>query len=259
MTVSGEGLGFRHSKQGEDFRNRSVYVLVYSPGARPAPTPRPVARAGVVKPPSPASTSARRFATVQHEDPASSPDTGELADFRRFYATYLESHYPNDDAFADNSYTRLRDAWTLKSWEAAFQQKDENWDPLAGFAFNEARIRRLYDYYRDLFNSDESRFLWAGLGRMAGGAVLGGLGTLAKISGDPSFATNTMVLIGKEIFRDLAWQHELFRSNQQLTITTAQAHDQRLSRQSELRGRVDQHRVGRSHPHCGGKQDAARE
>ena len=59
------------------------------------------------------------------------------------------------------------------------------WDPLTGF--NETRIVQLYDYYRDLFNSNESVFMgWSGSnGRCH---VLGGLRRfLAQHSEDPSF------------------------------------------------------------------------
>jgi hypothetical protein len=105
-------------------------------------------------------------------------------------------------------------------------QRDE--PPLAGFRSNETRIVQLYDYYRDLFNSNESVFLWAGLGRMAGATVLGGLRFLAPHSEDPSFLTNMMVLIGKQIFLDLAWQHELFRDNAEKAVAAAQRHDTRF-------------------------------
>ena len=62
-----------------------------------------------------------------------------------------------------------------------------DWEPLRGYAPNRLRILALYDYYRDtylrakgLFGSD--KFLWAGLGRMAGGAIVDGLDLL---TGEP--------------------------------------------------------------------------
>jgi hypothetical protein len=155
----------------------------------------------------------------------------ELADFRNFYSSYLNRQYPNDDPTEDSSYTRLRDFWTASSVDHSVGNRDA-WDPLAGFGANQSRIIQLYDYYRDLFNSNAQAFLWAGLGRMAGGAVLGGLRFLLSVSSDPSFTTNMMVLIGKQIFLDLAWQHELFRDNVQQAITAAQRHDERFPAKS---------------------------
>ena len=75
----------------------------------------------------------------------------------------------------------MRDFWTVSAVSHSIGNRDA-WDPLAGFGANQNRIIQLYDYYRDLFNSNEPAFLWAGLGRMAGGAVLGGLLLLLSVS-----------------------------------------------------------------------------
>ncbi len=100
-----------------------------------------------------------------------------------------------------------RQFFLRRSYEKAFGQFDEvNWDPALGFAANQPRILKLYDYYRDTYLARPDLFLWAGLGRMAGGAVVGGL-RLAVLLGE-NFFTQTMVRIGKEIFHDMAWQHE---------------------------------------------------
>jgi hypothetical protein len=155
----------------------------------------------------------------------------DVSDFRNFFAGFQDQQYPNDDPTEDSSYTRLRDFWTVSAVSHSVGNRDA-WDPLAGFGANKDRIIQLYDYYRDLFNSNEPAFLWAGLGRMAGGAVLGGLRFLLSVSPDPSFTTDTMVLIGKQIFLDLAWQHELFNSNSQQAITAAQRHDARFPAKS---------------------------
>jgi hypothetical protein len=84
-------------------------------------------------------------------------------------------------------------------------------------------VRILYDYYQSTYRSKSDRLLWAGLGRLAGGAVLGGL--LTPGLPDPSFLSATMVLIGKAIFLDLAWQHEMFLVDPQRTIDMAREHD----------------------------------
>jgi hypothetical protein len=97
-----------------------------------------------------------------------------------------------------------RQFYLKRSYEKAFGQFDEaNWNPQLGFAANEARILKLYDYYRDTYLARPDIFLWSGLGRMAGGAVVGGLRLLVAI-GSETFFTQTMVRVGKEIFHDLA-------------------------------------------------------
>jgi hypothetical protein len=150
-----------------------------------------------------------------------------ISEYSNFYSGYLDRQYPNDDPSEMSSYTQLRDFWTASAISSSVGNRDD-WDPLVGFSANRGRIVQLYNYYRDLFNSHENAFLWAGLGRMAGGAVLGGLDFLVQTTSDPSFLTNMMALIGKQIFLDLAWQHELFRSDPQQAITAAQRHDVRF-------------------------------
>lgn len=127
-----------------------------------------------------------------------------------------------------------RQFYLKRAYEKAFGQFDEaNWDPDLGFAANEARIVKLYDYYRDTYLARPDLFLWAGLGRMAGGAVLGGLRLFVKIfgEGDPVengkviLFTQTMVRIGKEIFHDLAWQHEAFLDDETNAVKLAAVYD----------------------------------
>lgn len=76
-------------------------------------------------------------------------------------------------------------------------------------------------------NQNSFSFLWAGLGRMAGGAVTGGLQKAAFLFQDQTFTTKAMVLIGKAIFLDMAWQHEIFLADQQLAINMALENDAR--------------------------------
>lgn len=180
----------------------------------------------------------------------------ELTDFRDFLAGYLDRQYPNDDLSESSTYTKLRDFWTAHSIANSVGNRDA-WDPLAGFAANQGLIIKLYDYYRDLFNSNESAFLWAGLGRMAGGAVLGGMRFLIQNTSDPSFITNTMVLIGKQIFLDLAWQHELFRENSQQAIAAAKRHDARFPARSSYATGMDRNRFWRQGSGCKRKSKVA--
>lgn len=89
-----------------------------------------------------------------------------------------------------------------------------NWNPANGFAANRAVMLAVYNYYRDLLNYDD-KLWWAGLGRMAGGAVYGGLvrdgfGD-STMTPDTGLFRRTMVKIGKDIFLDIAWQHEVYR------------------------------------------------
>jgi len=113
-----------------------------------------------------------------------------------------------------------------RAYQRAFGDMGETWLPALGFAPNRARIVQLYDYYRDTFNARPVHFLWAGLGRMAGGAVLGGLDYLAGMPfGDPTPITQTMVEIGKAIFDDLAWLHEAFIDDPVAAIALAAAWD----------------------------------
>jgi hypothetical protein len=112
-----------------------------------------------------------------------------------------------------------------RSYEKAFGQFDrDNWDPRLGFAANQARILKLYDYYRDAYLARPDIFLWAGLGRMAGGAVVGGLRTLIATASE-NFLTEKMVEIGKRIFEDLAWQHEAILDDEANAVTLAAQHD----------------------------------
>jgi hypothetical protein len=82
----------------------------------------------------------------------------DVSDFRNFFAGFQDHQYPNDDPTEDSSYTRLRDFWTVNAVSHSIGNRDA-WDPLAGFGANQNRIIQLYDYYRDLFNSNEPAFL----------------------------------------------------------------------------------------------------
>ncbi|MFI9503313.1 peptidoglycan-binding protein [Nocardia sp. NPDC052566] len=101
-------------------------------------------------------------------------------------------------------YTDRKSFYTNRALAKANDGNHLPWDPDQGYLFNRPRIVDLYGYYRDLYLSAPDLFLWAGLGRMAGGAVVGGL------DADPGFADQTvMVRIGRDIFFDLAAQEVL--------------------------------------------------
>jgi hypothetical protein len=150
----------------------------------------------------------------------------EGSDFNSFYKQYLDQRAAGASPTEDSLYTRNKDYYTLVAYGKAFGKKDDSWNSDLGFKPNESIIRNLYDYYQQTFNIQPGRFLWAGLGRMAGSAVLGGL--LTPGLPDPSFLTKVMVLIGKTIFLDLAWQHELFVADPKRIVAMAKEHDIRF-------------------------------
>ena len=119
-----------------------------------------------------------------------------------------------------------KDVYVTRAFNRAFGDDGSGWDPNLGYQANRPRIVRLYDYYRDTYNQLPGQFLWAGLGRMAGGAVVGGLDFLSGTpGGDPTPITTAMVQIGKAIFEDLAWLHEAFLDDANGAIALAAEHD----------------------------------
>jgi len=122
-----------------------------------------------------------------------------------------------------------RQYYTSAAYINAFGTYDEDaWDPDQGFAANRARIVQLYDYYRSTYLKRPELFLWAGLGRMAGGAVVGGLDFLLCTSPE-TVLTQTMVKVGKLIFHDLAWLHEAYLDDPDAAIALAAVRDSESS------------------------------
>jgi hypothetical protein len=117
-------------------------------------------------------------------------------------------------------YSDRKSHYTNVALAKAHDSAHPDWIPEAGFAANRARIVDVYAYYRDLYLIAPMEFLWAGLSRMAGGAVVGGLDT------DPGFIEQTiMVRIGRGIFFDLAWLHEAFLDHPTEAINLGHLHD----------------------------------
>lgn len=114
-----------------------------------------------------------------------------------------------------------------RAYQRAFGDRGEDWIPTNGFQANRSRIIKLYEYYRTLFNDLPDRFFWAGLGRMAGGAVVGGLDYLTgfPLYGDGRPIPISMVEVGKAIFDDLAWLHEAYVDNTVNAIYLAGIYD----------------------------------
>jgi hypothetical protein len=130
----------------------------------------------------------------------------------------------NDGSDGDAGVPRDLPYYLSQAYINAFGKYDESdWDPEQGFAANRARILQLYDYYNALYLKQPGQFLWAGLGRMAGGAVVGGLDLIVQLG--ETFLTKTMVKIGKAIFHDLAPLHEAFLDDSGNAISMAATRD----------------------------------
>lgn len=117
-------------------------------------------------------------------------------------------------------YSDRRSFYSNRALQKAHDADHPDWLPEAGWVANRARIVDLYGYYRDLYLTAAGELLWAGLGRMAGGAIVGGLDS------DPAFIEQSiMVRIGRDIFFDLAWLHEAFLDHPSEAIKLGHLHD----------------------------------
>jgi hypothetical protein len=101
-----------------------------------------------------------------------------------------------------------------------------DWKPDEGFERQRTIVERVYAYYAGLFNRNEN-LLWAGMAKLAGGAIYHGLLETQQqfdaakwgIGQDPSaglivnYAHGLQVVLlrtQQAIFEDLAWQHQAF-------------------------------------------------
>jgi putative peptidoglycan binding protein len=121
----------------------------------------------------------------------------------------LQLHYSDRFSFYSN-----------RALAKARDRDHGDWDPALGWTHNRPRVRDLYGYYRDLFLIAPNEFLWAGLGRMAGGAVVGGLDL-----GAGSVEQTIFVRIGRDIFFDLAWLHEAYLDHWSEAVKLGHLHD----------------------------------
>ena len=88
--------------------------------------------------------------------------------------------------------------------------ESKNWQPQLGFRANLTILDRLYYYYQSLYFRCPERFLWVGLARLTGGQVLFGMSNLVKLTKDPCVLTQEIMWVAKDIFDNLAWQHEMY-------------------------------------------------
>lgn len=92
------------------------------------------------------------------------------------------------------------------------------WDPGLGLTTEgpnptDPIVQSVYQYYGELFAQRPNELLWAGLAKLAGGPVYGGIQDLAYVPGGPpntEFVERKLLEMQKAIFMDLAWQHELY-------------------------------------------------
>jgi hypothetical protein len=119
---------------------------------------------------------------------------------------------------------QIRKTYTQKAY-ARLGIKAENWLPELGFKANLPILEQLYYAYQSYYFDSPKRFLWAGLARLTGGQVLFGMGNLTKIIKDPCVLSQEIVAIAKDIYENLAWQHELFLDDPDLLISVCEELD----------------------------------
>jgi hypothetical protein len=112
---------------------------------------------------------------------------------------------------------KIRKKYTQKAY-VRLGIKRENWLPELGFKANVPILEKVYYAYQSYYFDAPNRFLWAGLARLTGGQVLFGMGNLTKIIKDPCVLSQEIVAIAKDIYDNLAWQHELFLDDSDLLI-----------------------------------------
>ncbi len=104
-----------------------------------------------------------------------------------------------------------------------------DWQPHLGFRANEPILLPLYRYYQQVYQESPDRLLWAGLARLTGGQVLFGMRNVVKIAKDPCVLTQKIMAVAKDIFENLAWQHELFLTDRHLLGSVCTALDQQAA------------------------------
>jgi hypothetical protein len=95
---------------------------------------------------------------------------------------------------------------------------EEEWNPELGYEMNALFLDQLYYYYREVYQQRPDKFLWMGLARLTGGQVIYGMRNFVKIAKDSCELTVQIMQMAKDIFDDIAWQHELFLKDPSLLI-----------------------------------------
>ena len=145
---------------------------------------------------------------------------------RLFSTSFPQSCYKNGFATfssfmpsEEETYTDRKSRFTNVALAKAKNGEHPDWLPELGYAVNRPRMIDLYAYYRDLSLSQPDLFLWAGLGHMAGAAVIAGLDS------DPGFLPQPiLVRIARDVFFDLIWMHEMFLADPDNVVMLADLH-----------------------------------
>ena len=124
--------------------------------------------------------------------------------------------------------------WRARALRAA-KIDESRWQPERGFTDNQATFFAVYQYYQGLHNLRPAQFLWAAMAKLAGGEVYRGLkdelqpyidawensrnnpwispgamASMAFMAGNAKDLQIRLLKMQKDIFVDLAWQHQAF-------------------------------------------------
>lgn len=116
-------------------------------------------------------------------------------------AAYVWADGPDQSEFPTKS------EWIEKALEEA-GVLPADWDPALGFRANEEILNDVYDLYERLY-LEHPELKWAGMAKLAGGAVYGGLDIAENFRLIPAAYDVEVNLLemNKDIFLDMAWQH----------------------------------------------------
>jgi hypothetical protein len=138
---------------------------------------------------------------------------------------------------AQNLTNLTAEQWRARALSAA-KIDPATWRPSAGFEANRDNVKKVYAYYADLYNQ-RPELKWAGMAKLAGGTVYGGLEqselgkTAAKTAattatltpapgagaaaeaaktayGEARFLQTQLLDMQQKIFEDLAWRHQAY-------------------------------------------------
>jgi RHS repeat-associated protein len=127
-------------------------------------------------------------------DPAANLIQFDVREFNITTGTWLQQ---DPDKYVDgpNTYEFVKDNpgnYTDPSGESSTKQDYQNaalkragidpstWDPGKGFDSQKDNVNKVYDYYKSIFKANHN-LKWAGLARLAGGAVVDGLKKIKAI------------------------------------------------------------------------------
>jgi uncharacterized protein DUF2515 len=176
----------------------------------------------------------RELLQMREAGPLPTPDPAKynsLQDFSAAWPDKVTSSEQIEKVFDGQT----RQAWIVKALTAADIDPGK-WKPEKGYRFNKEIFHKVYAYYSSLYLADH-RLKWAAMAKLAGGEVQRGYDSnilpaedfgkdLRSLSDDDFSVLNLaggayelfsetmdirLLQMQKEIFLDLAWQHEAYR------------------------------------------------